>query len=272
MDLIDPLLINSLASTRRVLLIDYVGVGKSSGTVASSAAECAKQILDFVSLLGEPEIDVLGFSVGGRISQLVALNAPSHFAHRKDVQPVQVRKLIIAGSTTSPSPGSGIAAPSPQRAEVILKVAAAPTLPIEAYETLFFSDDEIGRKACAEWWARLGERSERSSGEDMSGWLDEGYTDWGLATGIHNQAAMLEKFDSEEGSQGLDGSYDRLPSLNIPVLVANGSDDFMVPTINSFVTQQKLKKGKLIVYPNSGHGFLYQYATEFSADVERFLQ
>jgi hypothetical protein len=45
----------------------------------------------------------------------------------------------------------------------------------------------------------------------------------------------------------------------------------MVPTINSFVTQQRLKKGKLIVYPNSGHGFLYQYAEEVAADFERFL-
>ena len=48
-------------------------------------------------------------------------------------------------------------------------------------------------------------------------------------------------------------------------------DDFMVPTVNSFYTAQRIPNAKLIVYPNSGHGFLFQYAEEFSADVERFL-
>jgi len=62
-------------------------------------------------------------------------------------------------------------------------------------------------------------------------------------------------------------------ALRVEDVLANGviQDDFMVPTINSFVTQQRLKKGKLIVFPNSGHGFLYQYAEEFGTDVERFL-
>lgn len=46
----------------------------------------------------------------------------------------------------------------------------------------------------------------------------------------------------------------------------------MVPTINSYTTAQRLKRGKLIVYPSSGHGFLYQYAEEFAADVEGFLE
>lgn len=55
-DLIDPLLINSLAANRRVLLTDYVGVGKSSGRVASTAAECAAQLLGFLKLLGEKEV------------------------------------------------------------------------------------------------------------------------------------------------------------------------------------------------------------------------
>jgi pimeloyl-ACP methyl ester carboxylesterase len=53
--------------------------------------------------------------------------------------------------------------------------------------------------------------------------------------------------------------------------LTSSQDDFMVPTINSYVTAQRIKKGKLIVYPNAGHGFLYQYAEEFAADVERFL-
>lgn len=46
----------------------------------------------------------------------------------------------------------------------------------------------------------------------------------------------------------------------------------MFPTLNSFNLQQKVPNGQLIVYPNSGHGFLYQYAELFAKHVNLFLQ
>ncbi len=45
----------------------------------------------------------------------------------------------------------------------------------------------------------------------------------------------------------------------------------MFPTINSFLFQQKVPNGQLILYPNSGHGFLYQYAEAFAGHVTAFL-
>jgi pimeloyl-ACP methyl ester carboxylesterase len=45
----------------------------------------------------------------------------------------------------------------------------------------------------------------------------------------------------------------------------------MVPTVNSFWTAQRIPYAKLIVYPNSGHGFLFQYAKEVTEDIEMFL-
>ncbi|KAF2116695.1 Alpha/Beta hydrolase protein [Lophiotrema nucula] len=265
MDLIDPLLINSLARTRRVLLIDYGGVGKSRGEVARTAGGVAAQILSFLRLADFHVVDLLGFSVGSRIAQLVALNAEASGTG------VRVRKLIVAGGTANPTPSNGIVGPSPERDELVPKLAAAPMLPFESFHTLFFSPDEVGRKACLKWWARLKERNEQTSGEKISPWVDEGYTSWDDAKAIHAQASQLSTFDTADTSVGNEGSFDRLKEWEGPVLVANGSDDFMVPTINSFTTAQQLKKGKLIIYPNSGHGFLYQYAEEFAADVEYFL-
>ncbi|KAF1997949.1 alpha/beta-hydrolase [Amniculicola lignicola CBS 123094] len=265
MDLIDPLLINSLATTRPVLLIDYVGTGKSTGKVASTAGESASQIHRFLKLAGFAVVDVLGFSVGSRIAQLVALNA------KDSGTGVAVRRLVVAGGTANPVEGNGIQRPRAERAERIPELAAGPEIPFEAFYTLFFRPDEVGRKACEQWWDRLGERSEESSGEPVSRWVDEGYKAWDEAAGIQGQATQLSAFDSVEGSQGNEGSWERLPSLDIPVLVANGSDDYMVPTINTFVTAQRIPKAKAIIYPNSGHAFLYQYAEEFAADVDRFL-
>jgi hypothetical protein len=46
----------------------------------------------------------------------------------------------------------------------------------------------------------------------------------------------------------------------------------MIPTANSFVIQQKVPNGQLIVYPNSGHGFLFQYASLFAKHALLFLE
>jgi len=55
------------------------------------------------------------------------------------------------------------------------------------------------------------------------------------------------------------------------VLVANGSNDVMVPTINSFTMAQLLPNAQLIIYPDSGHGFLFQYPDLFVDHAVRFL-
>ena len=46
----------------------------------------------------------------------------------------------------------------------------------------------------------------------------------------------------------------------------------MFPTLNSFLFQQKVPNGQLIVYPQSGHGFLYQHARLFAKRVVAFLE
>lgn len=46
----------------------------------------------------------------------------------------------------------------------------------------------------------------------------------------------------------------------------------MVPTFNSFLMQRKMPNAKLIIYPDSGHGFLFQHAQLFTRDVVSFLE
>jgi hypothetical protein len=46
----------------------------------------------------------------------------------------------------------------------------------------------------------------------------------------------------------------------------------MIPTVNSFVMQQRMPNGLLIIYPNSGHGFLFQYAAHFAKHALQFLE
>ncbi|KAF2258659.1 alpha/beta-hydrolase [Lojkania enalia] len=254
-DKIDPLLLNSLARNRPLVVFDYVGHGNSTGKPATTAAESAAYLGSFLSQIGLKEVDVLGFSMGGFVAQMLALNA--------DPKVLKVRKVILAGTTASAGPNL---VPNPNRDEMY-SVAGRPDVTIDSFYTLFFHGNERGRKACNDWWIRLQERNTNSTGKGVSDWESQGYKDGGVA--IQAMSTILQNWLDPEKST--EGSYNRLGELKMPVLVANGNDDFMVPTINSFWTVQRILNGKLIVYPDSSHGFLYQYAEEFSHDVEAFL-
>src|SRR5205085_2225756 len=62
-----------------------------------------------------------------------------------------------------------------------------------------------------------------------------------------------------------------LSSIRQPVLVANGDHDRMVPSINSADLAQGLPNARLILYPDAGHGGIFQYHDEFVDEVLRFL-
>ncbi|KAI6765354.1 hypothetical protein HG530_006424 [Fusarium avenaceum] len=258
MDKWDPLIINSLAAKRRVITVDYLGVGLSTGEVATSIRQSAADISLFIELIKEAEVDLLGFSIGGYVAQMVALNSePNKF---------KVRKLILAGTGTSHGPELAL---SPN--DDVGSVAGVKDVNINVFKTLFFAKNDQGDAAAEAWWTRIHERSSSSCGEDVSEWLSSGYKDQGK--GIKGQATQGHDFTmNAESSEGLDGAYNRLGDIKIPVLVANGSNDYMIPTSNSYLIYQKVPNGQIILYPNSGHGFLFQYATTFVKHVEHFLE
>jgi pimeloyl-ACP methyl ester carboxylesterase len=53
--------------------------------------------------------------------------------------------------------------------------------------------------------------------------------------------------------------------------VANGDNDVMVPTKNSYLLARHLPNARLSIYPDAGHGFLFQYPAEFGAEINAFL-
>lgn len=65
--------------------------------------------------------------------------------------------------------------------------------------------------------------------------------------------------------------YAALKRITQRTLVVNGGDDIMVPTVNSFILQQRLPDARLILFPNSGHGSHFQFPEEFAEAAVRFL-
>ena len=65
--------------------------------------------------------------------------------------------------------------------------------------------------------------------------------------------------------------WDYLATIQHPVLVADGSNDLIIPTINGFTLQQHLPNAQLIIYPDSSHAPFYQYPELFLAHAALFL-
>ena len=55
------------------------------------------------------------------------------------------------------------------------------------------------------------------------------------------------------------------------MLVANGDSDRMVPTKNTHDLARRLPHSELIIYPDAGHGGVFQYHREFVPAVLEFL-
>jgi pimeloyl-ACP methyl ester carboxylesterase len=72
----DPLLIDTIAAQREVILVDNAGVAGSTGTTPDTVEEMARDALAFLDAVGATRYDLIGFSLGGFIAQEIALRRP----------------------------------------------------------------------------------------------------------------------------------------------------------------------------------------------------
>ena len=80
------------------------------------------------------------------------------------------------------------------------------------------------------------------------------------------QMAAIGRWREQRGERHAD-----LAHIKQPTLVVNGRHDIMVPTINSCIRSQHLPDAELMLYPDSGHGALFQYPDLFVGHAARLL-
>jgi len=90
----DPALTDALAAEREVILVDYPGVGSSTGERSNTIARTARQMIAFIAALGLARIDLLAFSIGGFVAQESAL-----------VRATLLRRLVLAATGPKGAPG-----------------------------------------------------------------------------------------------------------------------------------------------------------------------
>lgn len=231
----DPRVVDGLAAKHHVIAFDNRGVGGSGGSTPTSVEEMARDAVAFIRALGLSKVDLLGFSLGGFIAQVVAQE-----------QPDLVRKLIIAGA--GPAGGEGISNMGAVLQDALAKAGASGKHP---KHFLFFSQTSNGQAAANAFLARLSERKEDRdapmSNETIGAQL----------TAIHAWGQ---------------GDASKLSAIHHPVLVANGDDDVMAPTINSFELARRLPNAQLSIFPDASHGGIFQYHPVFVQQALDFLR
>ena len=139
---------------------------------------------------------------------------------------------------------------SPQVQEIMSRPNSTPA---ERGLALFFSPTATSQAAGKAWLARIAARQvdrEPPASPQVAAAQLAALAKWGQVTG--------ERY----------GSLKNIPHRT---LVVNGHDDIMVPTVNSFILQQKLPNARLMLFPDSGHGAHFQFPEEFAETAARFL-
>ena len=232
----DPQLIDALASKRRVVAFDNAGVGATTGTTPNTIEQMARDAIAFIAALDVERVDILGFSIGSFVAQEIAL-----------IRPDLVRRVVLASS--APQGGAGMHGWAPE----VINAVGQPQPDPKGYLDVFFTSSAASRQAGQETLGRIYART--TDVDKPTSWATrqaqyDAVCDWG----IPNHAALQ-----------------RVSAISHPVFIANGDSDPMIPPHFSYLLAGLIPQARVKIYPDAAHGFLFQHASEFAADLTEFL-
>lgn len=230
----DPRIVDGLATKRHVIAFDNRGVGASTGKPANTIEQMADDAIGFIQAKGFKQVDLFGFSMGGMIAQEIVLKAPQ-----------RVRKMILAG--TGPAGGEGISTVAGVANYDLIRAKLTGQDP---KQYLFFTRTPNGIEAGQAFLKRLQERTDHRDTEIAI---------WAYVSQLQALRAWGQKRPAD------------LSVVKQPVLVANGDDDRMVPTSNSHDLAKRLPNAQLLIYPDAGHGGIFQHHEDFVPKALAFL-
>jgi len=234
----DPALTDALAGGRELILFDNAGLGGSSGDVPTTVAGMAKHATAFLDGLGIGTCDVLGFSLGGMVAQQMVLERPRIF-----------RRLILVG--TAPRGGEDIM--HLEKPSLAKHLQDPSNKGYSVLQKIFFTPTVTGQAAGTAFVERVMQRTkdlDRPSGPEVANAQMAAFREW-------------ERFTGKR--------FGDLREIHHPTLVVNGAHDEMISAINSYWLAENMPNALTLLYPDAGHGSLFQYHDSFARHATAFL-
>jgi pimeloyl-ACP methyl ester carboxylesterase len=229
-----PTLIDELAKSFRVITYDNRGTGQSDKPdVPYALGMFAADAIALLDHLGVPRAHVFGVSMGGMISQELALG----YAPR--LQTVTLGCTTFGGKHAIPPPPESIkllTAPRDGASEAEIIRRGWPL----AYTPAFIKDHRDLLEA-------------------------------GIPRLLEHPTPPYAYKRHIDATYGLK-TYDRLPQIMTPTLVVTGAEDVLIPAKNSELLAARIPNAKLHVIPNAAHAFFAQAQSAFLEIFLPFIQ
>lgn len=223
----DPRIIDPIAKEHHVIAFDNRGVGASTGRVPDRVEAMADDANTFIRALGLHKVDIFSFSLGGFVAQALVVKHPE-----------LVRKLVLTG--TGPAGGKDIDKVAGITYYDILRATLTRSDP---KEFLFFNRNATGKPAARAFVNRLKERTvDRDAPITVKA--------------LQTQLKAIKKWGRSAPAD--------LSKITAPTLIANGDNDRMVPSVLSEDLHRRIPGSELIIFPDSGHGGIFQFHEKFA--------
>lgn len=234
MDNWDPKVTNGLAADHDVVLIDYPGIGASSGETPSTISALAQACAELCRALELTQFDVVGYSVGGMVAQQLGAEYPN-----------LVRRIVLLG--TGPRGGEGM---------VFTDLSVDELDDIEGLiMNSFFSPSETSQASGRAYLERLKLRIDDRDAP------------------VSKQSALAQLIALKEwGVVPTTNRFAMLPKIHQPTLIVHGNKDIIVMPINALLLAEHIPNAQLIVYADSSHAAQSQHAATFLKHVQLFFQ
>jgi pimeloyl-ACP methyl ester carboxylesterase len=229
----DPSFVDQLASSNELILLNNRSIGGSIDDGQPFDIEkLADDVAQVIERLGIERVTIMGWSMGGFIAQAFAVKYPN-----------RLEKLVLL-STDSGGTDADLA--SADVWSQLIDTAGTPHEQAHRLLRLLFPDD-----VAESFYCRFGDIMATARAQ-LSVEL------------LNRQAAAMDAWHRN-------GVTRLLREIPVPVLVATGTEDIVIPASNALKLVNAIPGAWLAQFPHGGHAFIAQYPRPLANLINSFL-
>jgi pimeloyl-ACP methyl ester carboxylesterase len=236
LDTWDPLFLDELAESFKVIIFDYSGIGFSTGLLPTDIRDVAKDVKDLADFLDIDKAIILGWSYGGFVAQTAIFQFPE-----------LATSAILLG--TNPPGKNEIALE-----EEFFKAALKPLNDFDDEVVLFFEPkSELSRAAARASHGRIAKRLDVAK--------------------IPSTEDVFQRYFTSANPflEDTMNIREQLIATSLPILIISGDHDISFAVENWFPLVRKMPSAQIIILPQTGHAPQHQFPQLIAGYIKTFI-